>query len=110
ASSKAMFLPASLIINCFLIQDCMYLSAKLALSSSDGESFVIKSKSDRFSTLSSTEANTASSTCSSSVLNLNRSQLERRNDPVKISKLLLNHHLGYSFLFTLINLNNVLFF
>src|SRR5690606_19800991 len=108
--SKAMFLPASLIISCFLIQDCMYLSARLALSSSDGESWVIKSRSDRYSTLSSTAAKTASSTCSPSVLNLNRSQLERKNDPITMSKLLFNHHLGYSFLFTLINLNHVIFF
>src|SRR5690606_41834524 len=105
-----MFFPASLIISCFLIQDWRYLSARLALSSSEAISLVTNTKSECLSTLSSTEATTASSISISSVLNLKKSQLVRTNGTVRMSKLLFNHHqLGDPFLFTLIDSNTIFF-
>src|SRR5690554_5522059 len=104
-----MFFPASLIINCFLIQVCIYLSAKSALSRSDEVSSVIKSRSDSLSTWSSTEANIGSSTTSSSDLNLNKSQLVRHINAMVIRKLALDDHLRYSFLFILIDLDAVFY-
>src|SRR5690554_3910140 len=102
-----MFFPASLIINCFLIQVCIYLSAKSALSRSDDVSSVIKSRSDNLSTCPSTDANTGSSTTSSSDLNLNRSQLVRHAVDITIRKLPLDNHSRYPFLVILVDMDAV---
>src|SRR5690606_21058873 len=104
-----MFLPASLIINCFLIHDWRYRSERLALSSADVISFVIKSRSDCLNLLSSTAAKTASSSPSSSDLNLNKSQLENRRELINTMQLFFNHNFGYPFLFILINLDAIIF-
>src|SRR5690554_1222005 len=104
-----MFLPASLIINCFLIQDCKYLSARSALSFSEPISWVIKSRSERLSKFSSTEAKTLSSPSSpvSSALNLKKSQLEKRTGTNRIKLLFLSQVVKYSFLFKLIYFSTI---